>query len=122
MTMGQITQATIDMIDAAVASGEYPPLTLWEIKQLAQAWKTLHANQLSAQSVSAVQPVAKVISGEISPGFCMVEILSYEMLPLKTKLYTHPADVDAGDCRNKTIIAMEKIAIAAIAAGKHKGE
>ncbi|MES2973428.1 MAG: hypothetical protein V4757_07455 [Pseudomonadota bacterium] len=37
--MGQITQATIDMIEKHAIKGEMPPLTAWEVLQLAHAWK-----------------------------------------------------------------------------------
>lgn len=37
--MGQITQATIDMIEKHAIRGEMPPLTAWEVLQLAHAWK-----------------------------------------------------------------------------------
>ncbi|MBO15575.1 MULTISPECIES: hypothetical protein [unclassified Herbaspirillum] len=44
--MGQVTQATIDMIITHTQRGEMPPLTVWEVQQLAthsQRYQAIHA-------------------------------------------------------------------------------
>jgi hypothetical protein len=45
--MGQITAETIKMIDACYERKERPPLTIWEIKQLAHAWTELESLRTS---------------------------------------------------------------------------
>jgi len=44
--MAQVTEATIKMIEDHAARGEHAPLTIWEVQQLAYAWKTLQENDL----------------------------------------------------------------------------
>jgi hypothetical protein len=41
--VGQITPATIKMIDEYAARGERAPLTVWELQQLARAWEKASA-------------------------------------------------------------------------------
>lgn len=41
--MGQITTETIKMIRSAIDAGKHPPLTLWEVSQLAWAWERWQA-------------------------------------------------------------------------------
>ncbi|WP_208607087.1 hypothetical protein, partial [Delftia lacustris] len=52
--MGQVTETTIKMIEEHAARGEHAPLTVWELRQLAHAWRK--ANSLQLADVARTMP------------------------------------------------------------------
>ncbi len=63
--MGQVTETTIKMIEEHAARGEHAPLTVWELRQLAHAWRK--ANSLQLADVTRTMP-ADFPSGATSLG------------------------------------------------------
>lgn len=66
--MGQVTETTIKMIEEHAARGEHAPLTVWELQQLAHAWRKANSLQLADVARTMPADVLSLPSGATSIG------------------------------------------------------